>query len=40
MEMFEFRLKFIAVCSQYSTTGSDNGLVPSRQQAIIWTIYR
>ena len=30
------------ICSQYSkykfaTIGSDNGLVPNRQQAIIWT---
>ena len=33
---------FIEVCSQwsnqqYSSIGSDNGFVPTRQQAIIWT---
>ena len=33
---------FIEVCSyvsdeQYSSTGSDDGLTPTRQQAIIWT---
>ena len=42
MEMYEFRLKFhlslsLKVHKQYSSIGSDNGLLPSRQQAIIWT---
>ena len=42
MKMLEFRLKFLEICSigsnlQYSTIGSDNGLAPSRRQAIIWT---
>ena len=36
-----FDFDFTGVCSQrsneqYSSTGSDNGLVPARQQAIIW----
>ena len=32
-------LKFVSRGSneQYSSIGSDNGLVPTRQQAIIWT---
>ena len=42
MKMFEFQLKFNWICSQgsneqYSSNGSDNGLAPSRRQAIIWT---
>ena len=38
-KMYEFRLNFTEVCSnwQYSNIGSDNGLVPTRQHAIIWT---
>ena len=40
--MYEFRLKFHRICSsmsnkQYPTIGSDNGLAPTRRQAIIWT---
>ena len=42
MKMFEFLFKFTGVCYQgsnyqYSSIGSDNGLAPSRRQAIIWT---
>ena len=43
MKMFEFQLKnLIVICfkrsnQQYSSIGSDNGLVPTRRQAIIWT---
>ena len=42
MKIFEFRLNVTEVCSQgsnlqYSSNGSDNGLAPSRRQAIIWT---
>ena len=38
-------LKFQIKCSklynlQYSSIGLDNGLAPTRRQAIIWTIYR
>ena len=38
MEMLQFRLNFTEVCSnnQYSSIGSDNGLAPTRRQAIIW----
>ena len=41
--MFEFGLKATEICSQgsiwqYFSTGSDNGLVSNRWQAIIWTI--
>ena len=40
--MYEFRLKchwnlFLRVQKQYPSIGSDNGLEPARQQAIIWT---
>ena len=40
MEMFEIRLNSTEVCSygshqQYPSIGVDNGLVPSRRQAII-----
>ena len=40
--MFGFRLYFIEVCSlvwnwQYPNIGSDNGLAPTKRQAIIWT---
>ena len=42
MKMLEFRLNFhwslfLRVQLKYSTIGSDNGLAPSRRQAIIWT---
>ena len=42
MKMYWFRLNFIELYSQgsnqqYSSIGSDNGLAPTRQQAIIWT---
>ena len=42
MKMFELRLKFLwslflRANEQYSSTGSDNGLAPTRRQAIIWT---
>ena len=42
MEMYEFRLNVTEFCSEgsnqhYSSIGSDNGLVPARQQAIMWT---
>ena len=42
MKIYKFQLKF-EVCSlgsnyQYSSIGSDDGLVHVRQQAIIWTI--
>ena len=42
MKIFEFRLKFhwslfLRVQLTYSSIGSDNGLAPSRGQAIIWT---
>ena len=42
MKMFEFGLKFhwslfLRVELTNSSIGSDNGLVPSRQQTIIWT---
>ena len=41
MTMYEIRLKFTEVCSQgsnqqYPGIGSDNGLVPTSGQAIIW----
>ena len=41
-ECMYFGHDFIEVCSkgsnqQYSSIGSDNGLVPIRRQAIIWT---
>ena len=37
-----FDENFIKICflgssKQYSSIGSDNGLVPTRRQAIIWT---
>ena len=40
-KMFEFRINFTEICSQVSkwqntSIGSDNGLVPIRQRAIIW----
>ena len=39
---FNFKQYFIEICSlgsnwQYVSIGSDNGLAPSRRQAIIWT---
>ena len=42
MKIYEFRLRFHWVCSwgsnqQYSNIGSDNGLAPTRRQAIVWT---
>ena len=42
MKMYEFRLRFhwslfLRSKKQYSSIGSDNGLVPTRRQAIIWT---
>ena len=42
MKMFEYLLifdwsSFVGSNEQYSSTGSDNGLAPARQQAIIWT---
>ena len=42
IKMYEFQEKFTKVCSyrsnwQYSSIGSDNGLVPNRWQAIFWT---
>ena len=42
-KILELRLNFPEVCSQgsnyqYSSTGSDNGLAPTRRQAIIWII--
>ena len=42
MKMFEIRLNFTEVCYhgsnlQYSSLGSDNGLAPTRRQAIVWT---
>ena len=42
MKMFQLRLKFHwcyfqGSNKQYSSIGSDNGLVPARRQAIIWT---
>ena len=38
MKMFEFRLKFHwSLFLKYSSIGSDNGLAPTRRQAIIWT---
>ena len=39
MKMYEFWLKFHCSLDQLtiSSTGSDNGLAPSRCQAIIWT---
>ena len=41
MKMFEFELNFTKIWSQgsnqqYSSINSDNGLSPSRRQAIIW----
>ena len=38
MKMYEFRLRFHWNLSnpQYSSIGLDNGLAPSRRQAIIW----
>ena len=41
-KFINFNYNFTEVCShgsnqQYSSTGSDNGLAPERQQAIIWT---
>ena len=42
MKIVNFAYNFIEISShsanwQYSIIGSDNGLVPSKQQAIIWT---
>ena len=42
METFEFQLVFIEMCSlgsneQNAIIGSDNGMVPNKPQAIIWT---
>ena len=42
MKIFEFRLKFhwimfLTVNWQYGSIGSDDGLAPTRRQAIIWT---
>ena len=42
MKILEFQKKFTEICSlrsnwQYIRIGSDNGLAPSRRQAIIWT---
>ena len=42
MKMYGFRLTFhwslfLLSVKQYSSIGSDNGLVPTRWQAIIWT---
>ena len=39
MKMCKFQLRFHWILSnqQYSITGSDNGLAPTRRQAIIWT---
>ena len=42
MKMYEFRLifhwsLFLGLQSTYSSIGSDNGLVPTRRQAIIGT---
>ena len=42
MKMYEFRLRFhwslfLRLQLQYSSIGSDNGLAPSRRQAIIWS---
>ena len=39
MKMYEFRLKFhwSLFNEQYSSINSDNGLEPSRRQAIIWS---
>ena len=42
MKTFEFNYNFTWICSlvsnwQYGSIGSDNGLAPNRQQAIIWT---
>ena len=42
MKMYGFRLKFhwsllLGSNQQYSVIGSENGLAPIRQQAIIWT---
>ena len=37
MKTFEFQIKFEFSNWQYINIGSDNGLMPTRQQAIIWT---
>ena len=42
MKIVVFDENFIEICSQgsnsqYFSIGSDNGLAPTRQQAIIWT---
>ena len=40
MKIFEFWLKFhwsLFLTVQYSSIGPDNGLAPSKRQAIIWT---
>ena len=42
MKTWEFLINFTEICYlgsnwQYGSIGSDNGLVPDRQQAIIWT---
>ena len=40
MKIFEFHGRlFQGSNQQYSSIGSDNGLVPTRRQAIIWTNY-
>ena len=41
MKIYEYWLKFhwslfLRVQLQYASIGSDNGLAPTRQQAIIW----
>ena len=36
MKMFQFRLKFVPK-GPINNIGSDDGLAPSRRQAIIWT---
>ena len=35
--MNDIRLTFHYIYSQYSSNGADNGLAPTRRQAIIWT---
>ena len=38
-EFFNISLKFVpeGQIKQYSSIGSDNGLAPTRRQAVIWT---
>ena len=39
MQMYEFRLRFHWSLFLTASIGSDNGLAPTRRQAIIWTNY-